>query len=326
MKKRILALLLAALLVLALAACGEKTPAETTPAETASSEAARPEDAPKGPPMQTLTNDGMNLLIPEEYMDILTVETPAAGGEGDLFLVSEKASVEAGKKQGHDASFGDGWLFGIRRVGEEEMKQMRCGDHSGSEFFAKDANGSYYVYTHPTDVRIAREGEITEEDMKQWSTLNEWAWSAVRDTFIAENDGLEPVSFGNSEMDIVFARIAFQKDLKYTVSTLEYGPLEPKDVDPAPYLEKLMSGVTYEYSDEQAPDGEYVVLTFPDEGVRYDFFIGEAEKNLVRRVYDDTSIDPLLYKATFADGTTKITEVMQDWYNALAAANGKTAG
>ena len=64
----------------------------------------------------------------------------------------------------------------------------------------------------------------------------------------------------------------------------------------------------------------------PDEGVRYDFFIGEAEKNLVRRVYDDTSIDPLLYKATFADGTTKITEVMQDWYNALAAANGKTAG
>lgn len=316
MKKRILALLLAALLVLALAACGEKAPAEAAPEE----------DAPKGPPMQTLTNDGMNLLIPEEYMDILITETPAVGGEGDLFLVSEKASVEAGKKQGHDGSWGDGWLFGIRRVSEEEMQQMRCGDLSGSEFFAKDANGSYYVYTHPTDVRIARDGDITEEDMKQWSTLNEWAWSAVRNTFIAENDGLEPVTFGNSEMDIVFARIAFQKDVKYTISTPEYGPLEPKDVDPAPYLEKLMNGVTYEYADEQAPDGEYVALSFPDEGVRYDFFLGDAEKNLVRRAYDDATIEPLFYKATFADGTTKIAEVMRDWCGALAAANGKTAG
>ena len=272
MKKRILALLLAALLVPALAACGEKASVEAAAGETTAEEA-----APKGPAMQTLTNDGMNLLIPEEYKDILTVETPAVSGEGDLFLVSETASVEAGKKQGHDASYGDGWLFGIRRVSEEEMKQMRCGDHSGSEFFAKDANGSYYVYTHPTDVRIAREGEITEKDMEQWGTLNEWAGSAVRDTFLAENARLERVSFGNSEMDVVFARIAFQKDLKYMISTLEYGPLEPKDVDPAPYLEKLMSGVAYEYSDEEAPDGEYVVLTFPEEGVRYDFFIGDSE-------------------------------------------------
>ena len=303
MKKynRILTMILLLLLAALLTACGEPAaPAETDataePAETAA---------------QVLENDGMTLTIPAEYADLVIAEAKEAE-DGTLFYVAEKASVEAGKKQGYDADSGIGELFGIRRVDEETTQQMRTSDMSGAEIFAKDAAGNYYIFTHPTDVRILRDGEIGEEDMKQWSVLNEWAWSAVRDAFVAENEGLEPVTFGNSEMDIAFARIAYT-DVKYTIGTTEYGPLEPKDVDPAPYLERLMNGVTYEYTDSATPDGEFVALRFPDEELRFDFFPGT---NLIRRAYGEEG-DGILCKATFADGETDACAILQEWYDAL---------
>lgn len=303
MKKynRILTMLLVLLLAALLTACGEPAaPAETDataePAETAA---------------QVLENDGMTLTIPAEYAELVIAEAPENAEDGTLFTVSEKTSVEAAKKQGGE-DWGAGWLFGVARRSEEQTQQMRTSDMSGAEIFAKDAAGNYYIFTHPTDVRILRDGEIGEEDMKQWSVLNEWAWSAVRDAFVAENEGLEPVTFGNSEMDIAFARIAYT-DVKYTIGTTEYGPLEPKDVDPAPYLERLMNGVTYEYTDSATPDGEFVALRFPDEELRFDFFPGT---NLIRRAYGEEG-DGILYKATFADGETDACAVLQEWYDAL---------
>ena len=300
MKKQILSLLLAAVLVFSLAACG-------APAEEATK--------------ASYTNDGWTLNIPEEYRDLVVVKTFENDPQGYLFHVSEKASIEAGKKQGHDESWSDGWLFSIGRVSDEFSKEMRCGDFSGAEFFAKAEDGSHFILYYPTDVRLVREdySNIPEADMKQWSELNEWAGSKVSAAFIADNAGLEPEKINNSDLDVVFAKIAFQEGLKYQITTLEHGPMDPGNVVPEPFLDKLMNGVTYEYSDEQAPDGEYVVLSLPDEGVRYDFFIGDPEKNLVRRVYDDGY--ETMYKATFADGTTKITEVMLRWYDALVAAH-----
>ena len=58
-------------------------------------------------------------------------------------------------------------------------------------FFAEGADGSHYVYYHPTDVRFVRENyDNIEEQMKDWTMLNEWAWGEVRDTFVADNAGL----------------------------------------------------------------------------------------------------------------------------------------
>ncbi|MDO4845110.1 MAG: hypothetical protein Q3977_00700 [Oscillospiraceae bacterium] len=295
MKKRFWCLLLAALLVLSLAACGEKSAVP-----------------------QTLESGGVTLPIPEEYKDLLVVETRQDDPQGYLFLVFEKASVEAGKKLNGSENGYDGWLFSIGRVSEEAAQEMRCGDHSGAEFFAKTEDGTHYVFYHPTDVTLVREdmSAMTDADQKQWTELNEWAWSGVRDAFLAENAGLEAVSFGNTDLDIALARIAFLDDVNYTISTTEYGPLEPNGVDPAPYLDRLMNGVAYEYTDEAAPDGEYVVLGFPDEDVRYDFFLAEGKENYVRRASSDYEV---LFRATFADGETKASEVMQEWYDALAA-------
>ena len=288
MKKQLLCVLLIAALVLSLAACG------------------------KAPEAKTLENGDMHLTIPAEYADLVIADT---GEEGELFTVSEKASVEAAKKQGYEEHNGLGWLFAISCVTEEQAQQLRCGDMSGSEIFAKDSDGNYYLYNHPTDVRINREGEITEADMRQWSGLNEWAGSVMCGAFIEENPKLEAFTCGNTDLDIVFARIAFQSDVNYTISTLDYGPLDPKSVDAKPFLDKLMNGVLYDYADTQAPDGEYVVLSFPDEGVRYNFFRGD--ENMIRRVYDDGT--ETLYRATFTDGKTTSTAVMQEWYDAIAA-------
>ena len=191
---------------------------------------------------------------------------------------------------------------------------------SGEEVFAKDEDGMYYTFNHPTDVRFVRENyENIEEDQAQWTMLNEWAQGIVRDTFIAENDGLAAVVHSNTDLDMYLARIAYQKDVNYTISTTEFGPMEPKDVDPTPYIDRLVNDVTFEAEPEmEAPDGEYVVLYFPDDDVRFDFFPGDGE-NLVRQVWAEDN--EMMYKATFADDANKASEIMQEWYLALVDAN-----
>ena len=263
-------------------------------------------------------NADMKLSIPEEYDDLLVTETPQDDENGILFTVSEKASVDAAAEYA-DAE-GAGWIFSIARISEEELHDKLCFDMSGEEVFAKDEDGMYYTFNHTTDVRFVRENyENIEEDQAQWTMLNEWAQGIVRDTFIAENDGLAAVVHSNTDLDMYLARIAYQKDVNYTISTTEFGPMEPKDVDPTPYIDRLVNDVTFEAEPEmEAPDGEYVVLYFPDDDVRFDFFPGDGE-NLVRQVWAEDN--EMMYKATFADDANKASEIMQEWYLALVDAN-----
>lgn len=264
-------------------------------------------------------NSGITLSIPGEYAEKLVVED--APEDGSLFKVSEKASIEAAKAQGMEYD-GPGWLFSIGTVPEDEAHMMLCGDMSGADIFAKDAENNYYVFYHPTDVRLVRENYDDPAEMEGWSELNEWA-ATVQDTLVAENEGLTAEKFGNSEVEIALFNTVYG-DKNYTISTLEHGPLEPGDVDPMPFVEKLTTGVKYEYAEEtEAPDGEYAVLTFPEESARFDFFFAEGGENFVRKVTgegDDEFV--MLYKATFEDGTTKASEIMKEWYDAIVAAAG----
>lgn len=192
-KKKILSAMLALVLALSAAGCAAKTPAqpeETTPPE----ETAQPEETTQ--PEETAKTDGvfenggMRLTVPADYVDLLKLDVPQNDEEGILFTVSEKASVEAAEKQGEDTD-GAGWLFSIGRVSAEKMEELRHHDMSGIEIFAEGADGSHYVYYHPTDVRFVRENyDNIEEQMKDWTMLNEWAWGEVRDTFVADNAGL----------------------------------------------------------------------------------------------------------------------------------------
>ena len=292
-------LLVAALVVFALAACGESSEPEPTSSE--------------------FTNDGMTLSVPVEYAELVAVETPDSSKEGRLFQVAEKASIEAAKEQGSedaDDPEGPGWLFSIGRVSEDEMHQMLTGDMSGGQVFAKDGEDNYYIFYHPTDVRLIRmDNEEMEASMDQWSALNEWA-AGVPATFVKDNEGLTAETHGNTDLDIYLAKIAYGGEKDYTVSTLEYGPLEPNGVDPLPYIAPLLNGVTYEEADiKDAPDGEYVVLNFPGDEVRFDFFLAEGGENYIRQTWSDNE---MLYKAVFADESIKASAVMQKWYDALA--------
>jgi len=185
---------LAALLALSLTAC---TPKNDTSGITVSGDsvdvngvALRPEGEAAG----IFKNGDLKLLVPLEYNDLVLTETPEKDENGRLFTVSEKASVEADKAQGGSGD-GAGWLFSIGTLDEAQLQELLSGDVPGAEPFAKDAEGNYYVYYHPTDVRFVREsyegvGDENNEDWQQWTALNEWAQDKVRDTFVSEN-GLE---------------------------------------------------------------------------------------------------------------------------------------
>ena len=168
-------------------------------------------------------------------------------------------------------------------------------------------------------MRIEREGDITEEDIAAWTSLNEWK-AGIPEAFIAEN-GLEPFTAGNTEPEIALNRILCGLE-PYTVSTLEFLALEPGDVDPAPFVKQLLEGV-YAYTDEEAPDGEYVVLTLTDLNTRFDFFFAPDGQNLIRKVVslEDYESEEL-FRVEFADGETTANGIMSAWYDALARDQG----
>lgn len=318
--KKITAVLLAALMLLTLIPCGTGSAdslALSGESITVGDLALRPD----GEAGWLYENDGLKLLIPLEYNDLLLVETPKEAEDGTLFIVSERASVEAAKAAGYEAE-GAGLLFAVERIDEAARQDLLCySDLSGVEIFAKDAAGMYYVYRHPTDVRYMREdNEAMRRDQDTWTALNEWAWGSVRESFVAENPDLTAVKQGSTELDLYLARLAYMPGMSYTVSTTEFGPIAPTDdFDAAPWLETLMAGA-FEPAEGEAPDGEYVVLAFPDVDVRFDFFY--ADMNCIRMVQSDWE---QLYKASFEDESLTATEIMQAWYDALAEDAGASA-
>ena len=269
-----------------------------------------------------LTNTGLTFSVPGDTANLLVAEAPENAEDGTLFSFSEKASVEAAEALGEEDT-GAGWLFDIRKVSWEELQELLCADMSGVDVFAKDAEGGYYLKYHPTDVRLVREGEITEEDTAAWSSVCEWA--AVVPGFFAEENGLEPFTRGNSELEIYLNQILAGKLTNYTFSCLNpFDPLEPGETDPAPFIEKLLDAeISFDYSEEGAPDGEYVVLNLPDEDVRIDFFFLEGKQNYIRMVADrgETTIENI-YIASFADEETTANGVAYDWYKTVAKAQG----
>ena len=119
-------------------------------------------------------------------------------------------------------------------------------------------------------------------------------------------------------------KIRNNEEKEYTLSTLEVGTLSTDAVDGAKYAAQLLDHVRFEQTDvSQWPDGEYVVLNFPDDNVRFDFFSAPEGKNLIREVNTDADME-LLFEAQFKDGTSTAYDIMQEWYDALAQANGMT--
>ena len=324
-------------LVLSMAACGNsaasdagksaEAPAaeaqaeqETEAAEPAEAAEAEVKEAEEPGVETTYENGGFKMTVPAEVANKVIVETPVDSDDGILFEVSEKASVAAAKAKGSDYD-GIGWLYAIGVRDEESFRKMLCSDMSGEEPIGYDADGNYYVFFHPTDVRYERETpEQMQADQDQWTQVVEWG-NTMKDKFLEENAGITKFNWSGTVLEAYLARTAYDKETVYTLSTLEFakdGVLEPNEnVDAEKYFKMMTEDATYEVIDDQDIDGEYVVLNFPEDEVRFDFFYGEDNdrKNLIRQVWGDYE---QIYKVTFADETKTANDIMDAWARELA--------
>ena len=89
--------------------------------------------------------------------------------------------------------------------------------------------------------------------------------------------------------DPLHEHLAILVETPYTLANLEYGVMTPKDSGMAETFVELLNDMTVKLSAEEAPDGIYSVLAFPEENTRFDFFLNQPEKNLFRYVKADGS-------------------------------------
>ena len=302
--------ILAALLVAAvLAVPGNLALAEeaAAPAATAKAEAG---------PVHFYESQGLKLKVPEAYDKLLLTET-TPDQQGRFFAVTEKASVEAAQKEGGEAT-GAGWIFSLGRLTEKELHEKLCGDMSGAELVAKDAEGGYYIYYHPTDVRYVRESnEAMVRDQSQWTKLNAWGWDYAHGDFIKDND-LTPVTADNSNIGIYLANFIYGTPEAYTLAKDGEMPMLADGFSPLPYGEKLIYGATYRSArDTQMLKFKYYTLVLPREKVRLDFFTGKDGNNYVQEVHEGWA--NYLYRATYEDKDMKAVNVLAQWMADLKA-------
>ena len=74
----------------------------------------------------------------------------------------------------------------------------------------------------------------------------------------------------------------------YVLATTEYLEMAPAEgYEPA--FAKVLKDMKLTPAEGEAPDGEYVVLAFPGEGIRFDFFLADPLQNYIRQVNADGS-------------------------------------
>lgn len=299
MRKKLLTLSLALLLSLSLFAYTPSTPTEV---DTTTK----------------FTSEGFTLSIPNEFVDLLLVDTTVTEGpRSTFFSVHEKASVEASKALWpEDETMVGGFLFSIGRVDEDAFHEMMMYGMTGADVFARDNEGNYYIYYHPTDVQLVRV-EYTEADWEQWGELCEWA--DVKAAFVEENPGLTPYERTYSDVDCVLHYAAYGDG--FTLLTDKYGDeiYAPELSDSMPCLEQLLDDVLF-HPIQGDPDfdltGNYITLTAPEAYAHasFDFFLDEGQQQYIRMYMGlNTS-----YFAASRDGEMfPAGQVIADWVSSL---------
>lgn len=267
---------------------------------------------------------GIKFEIPEDIRDLVTVQEDGLK-EDEIVAVYETASVEAAEAMGKEFA-GAGWLFTICKVPEEKMKELRCGGMDGMIVFAEDED-IYYVYNHPTDVRYLRaDNEEMEKDQDVWTSVNEWASGEVCPRILENNPKLDAEWYTNTDLDMHLAQAAYRPGTKYELRSLEYGAdaLDPSSLKEDDFIEDLAEDYTYEIQDDvKAPDGEYCVLAFDEDGeeVRFDFFTAQGSRDLIREVRtiggeEQETFYRAIVKDADEDDTT--TDIVEEWCAAIA--------
>ena len=105
------------------------------------------------------------------------------------------------------------------------------------------------------------------------------------------------------------ARIADPNDnIVYTISTPEYGPLEPGDFTlPGDVSSQFVTGLLF---------------ALPLLGGRFDFFLAEEMTNCFRKCTSDGN-DEAFFKASMPEEMSPLSNIMDAWYLSIADAQGK---
>lgn len=305
MLKKLLSLSFALILSLSLCACVPSTPTEV---DTTTK----------------FTSEGFTLSIPNEYVDLLIVDTTVSEGkDGTFFSVHEKASVEASKVLwSDDETMVGGFLFGIGRIDETAFHLSMMGGMTGMDVFARDEEGNYYIYYHPTDVQLIRVGDYTDADWEQWNNLCSWA--DIKPAFMSENPRLIPYERTYQDIDCALHYIAYA-DAPIRL-TLKNGDViyAPEFSDSMPYVEQLLDDVMYfAYSsgDELNPEGSCITLSVPDflPNTTFDIFIDEGQQHIIRQnyFYFDGSSDSNYLVASRDGKYFPAGQIVADWLDSL---------
>ena len=265
--KRKFFFVLALVLALSLCACTPSTPTEV---DTTTK----------------FTSEGFTLSIPNEYVDLLIVDTTVSEAkDGTFFSVHEKASVEASKALWpDDETMRGGFLFGIGCVDKATFHEMMMYGMTGSDVFARDNEGNYYIYYHPTDVQLVRV-QYTEADWEQWVELCEWA--DIKPTFLEENPSLIPYERTYSDVDCALHYIAYGEGSAHLTRKRGDAVYAPDLSNSMPYLEQLLDDVMFHSAteiDDLDLEGDYITLDVSDmyRYASFDFFIDEGQQQYIR--------------------------------------------
>ena len=179
--------------------------------------------------------------------------------------MTEKASYEAGQKLHPGEDWGDGWLFSIVRIGEDELGKLMMWDMSGIDAFAREQSGDYLLLLRPTDVRFLPNGEDDEARMDQWEAMQDWTWASMPERFLADNASLTPCRHGDSFVENALARVLYYDPAEYGEADrplIRYGDGEGVDPLGTSQAREDARRILWEYSME----GAVAAKDFPETG------------------------------------------------------------
>lgn len=300
MLKKLLSLSLTLTLSLFLCACTPTVPAEDTNTTT------------------KFTSQGFTLSIPNEYVDLLVVDTTVSEGkDGTFFSVHEKASVEASKALWpDDDTMVGGFLFGIGRVDEAAFHNMMIWGMNGADVFARDEEGNYYVRYHPTDVQLVRV-EYTEADWEQWGNLCKWA--DIEPVFMEENPSLIPYERTYSDVDCYLHLIAYGEGCIQLTKKRSDAVYTPELADSMPYLEQLLDDVLFHSAtkiDDLNLEGDYIALDASGmyRNASFHFFVDEGQQQYIR-LYQ--GLETRYFVASKNGDFFPAGQIVADWLDSL---------
>nr|WP_325238693.1 hypothetical protein [uncultured Oscillibacter sp.] len=244
--------------LLTLSACGGETgslePVQTPP----------PQDG--GEDVTVYDCDGLEVALPNEYLDLLLVDTEFPDAQESwkpLISVYEKDSYEAAME---DFGGGGGFLFGFLAMDQAAFEQHINADGDSARVFATDGE-RYYARTGPTDVQFYRSGLsgsglLDHSDWKTWEKLCELG-PLVQDDFLSRNR-LSPCN-GSQLLEQPFTYAGEHVYLQYAPSVDSDG--SRSIFDTLILSQPAAQGQGGIWAVERWLSDGYVSLYFPDTGV-----------------------------------------------------------